>query len=336
MELKDAAGKVVKGDLRADGKTWVPRTTLAYGTTYTATVTATGSDGKEATATSTFTTMAKPANTVRVSSNIGDGNVVGVGMPLVLRFGRDIPANVRDEVERRLWVTTSPAQEGSWNWFSGTELHYRPKAYWQAGTKLDFRIGTGGLPLGGSWYGRADLTIDASIRTDPLVMTVDNKTKKMTVTYKGQVAKTLPVSLGAARTPSSSGTMVVMERLRNTVFDTSDAPDPRDRYVTPIEYAQRLTWGGEFIHAAPWSVQHQGVRNVSHGCVNVSMANAAWLFNLSKVGDPITIKGTERTLQKGNGWTDWSIPWDQYIKGAALPREEAVANTPPGSAPSNG
>ena len=41
-------------------------------------------------------------------------------------------------------------------------------------------------------------------------------------------------------------------------------------YRTEIDYAQRITWSGEFIHAAPWSEGEQGQRNVSHGCVNVS------------------------------------------------------------------
>ena len=64
--------------------------------------------------------------------------------------------------------------------------------------------------------------------------------------------------------------MVVMEKKESTVFDTRDDPDPANRYVTEIDFAQRLTWGGEYIHAAPWSEDVQGRQNVSHGCVNVS------------------------------------------------------------------
>lgn len=329
VELTDADGTAVEGELRSGGTTWVPAQALDYGTTYTAKVSATGDDGRTATATSTFTTMPRPANTVRVSTNIGDGNVVGVGMPMVVRFGRAVPEDRRDDVERRLWVTTSPAQEGAWHWFSGQELHYRPRELWQAGTKLDFRIGTGGLPLGGDWFGRTDLTVDAAVRPDALVMTVDNATKRMTVTHNGRAVRTIPVSLGKPATPSSSGAMVVMERLRNTIFDTTSDPNPANRYKIPIEYALRLTWGGEFVHAAPWSVQHQGVRNVSHGCVNMNMQNAAWLFNLTKLGDPVTVKGTERTINKGNGWTDWSMSWSDYLAGSALPRPPAEPSPTP-------
>ena len=40
----------------------------------------------------------------------------------------------------------------------------------------------------------------------------------------------------------------------------------------------RVTYSGEFIHAAPWSVGSQGVANVSHGCTGLSTADAAWLY----------------------------------------------------------
>ncbi|MFI7576292.1 Ig-like domain-containing protein [Micromonospora sp. NPDC049497] len=324
VELKDSAGTAVEGTPAADGGSWLPTGALEYGETYTATVTATGDDGRPATATSTFTTMAKPANQVRVSSFLGDGQVVGVGMPLIVKFSRDIPEDHRDDVQRRMTVTSTPAQEGIWHWVSPTEIRYRPKEFWKANSTVVYRIQAGGLPLGDGWYGRADLTVD--IKVGPaVVMTVDNRTKRMTVTKDGSVIKTIPVSLGKKTTPSSSGTMVVIEKLRKTVFDTLEELGPVDGYRTKIDYAQRLTWGGEFIHAAPWSEGQQGRVNVSHGCVNVSMANGAWLFANTRVGDPITVKGTERKLQNGNGWTDWNMSWEEYVKGSALPYEPASA-----------
>jgi lipoprotein-anchoring transpeptidase ErfK/SrfK len=327
FELKDGSGKVVEGKLKADGTTWLPNGALDYGTTYTATVTATGDDNKPATATSTFTTMANPANQIRVTSFLGDGAVVGVGMPLIVKFSRAIPQDYRDDLQGRMTVTATPAQEGAWRWISSTEVHYRPKTFWQANTTLAYKIQAGGLPLGDGWYGRSDLTIDAKIGSS-VVMTVDNKNKQMIVTKDGKTIKTIPVSLGAPATPSSSGTMVVVEKLTKTIFDTMDDPNPANRYRTPIEFAQRLTWGGEFIHAAPWSVSKQGNTNVSHGCVNMSQANAQWLYGQTQVGDPITVKGTERKLQDGNGWTDWNMSWDDYIKGSAIPYAPPAPPTP--------
>ncbi|MCX4386362.1 Ig-like domain-containing protein [Micromonospora peucetia] len=331
VELKDSAGAPVEGELAADGKSWLPTGALKYAETYTATVTATGDDDRPATATSTFTTMAKPGKQVRVSSFLGDDQVVGVGMPLIVKFSRAIPEDHRDDVQSRMTVTSSPAQEGIWHWVSPTEIRYRPKQFWQANSTVSYRIQAGGLPLGDGWYGRADLNV--GIKVGPaVVMTVDNKTKRMTVTKDGSVIKTIPVSLGKKSTPSSSGTMVVIEKLRKTVFDTFEELGPEEGYRTKIDYAQRLTWGGEFIHAAPWSEGQQGRVNVSHGCVNVSMANGAWLFTNTRVGDPITVKGTERKLQNGNGWTDWNMSWEQYVKGSALPYEPPAETAPEGTA----
>ncbi|TDC66027.1 L,D-transpeptidase [Micromonospora sp. KC207] len=327
IELKDSAGAPVEGTLAADGASWLPKAALKYGETYTATVTATGDDGKPTQATSTFTTMAKPGKQVRISSFLGDDQVVGVGMPLIVKFSRAVPEDYRDDVQRRMTVTSTPAQEGIWHWVSPTEIRYRPKEFWRAGSAISYRVQAGGLPLGDGWYGRADLTVD--IKTGPaVIMTVDNRTKLMTVTKDGKVIKTIPVSLGKKSTPSSSGTMVVIEKLRKTVFDTFEELGPEEGYRTKIDYAQRLTWGGEFIHAAPWSEGQQGSVNVSHGCVNVSMKNGAWLFDNTRVGDPITVKGTERKLANGNGWTDWNMSWDEYVKGSALPYDPDAAASP--------
>jgi lipoprotein-anchoring transpeptidase ErfK/SrfK len=160
---------------------------------------------------------------------------------------------------------------------------------------------------------------------------VDDKTKKLVATQDGRVVKTFPVSLGRASKPSFSGTMVVMERLAKTVFDSSTYGTPvnsRDGYRTDVQFAERLTWDGQFIHAAPWSVADQGRRNVSHGCVNVSTPNGQWIYNWVKVGDPVVVKGTGRRLNPGNGFTAWDVPWEEFVKGSALGREGAPTPSP--------
>jgi lipoprotein-anchoring transpeptidase ErfK/SrfK len=318
VRLVDAAGKAVPGSLRPDGSSWVPDQTLEYGTKYHLQVTATDDEGRTTAAEQDFTTMGQPDQTVRVTSFLGDNQVVGVAMPLIVKFSREIPSAERANVQRRLFVKSDPPQEGIWRWVSSTEVRYRPKAYWQPGTKISYRLATGGLPMGDGYYGREDVTVAASVGPS-VILTVDNRTKKMTVTRNGKLLRTIPVSLGKAKTPSSSGTMVIIEKLRKTVFDTFAELGPTEGYRTDIEYAQRLTWGGEYIHAAPWSENVQGQTNVSHGCVNVSMANAKWLYGITMMGDPVIVKGTERKLQNGNGWTEWNMTWSEYVKGSALP-----------------
>src|SRR5262245_1157422 len=72
----------VPGGLRADGSAWVPATPLAYATSYTAVVTASGPAGDPgARASTTFTTMARPRRLTGTGLYLFDGQVYGVAMP---------------------------------------------------------------------------------------------------------------------------------------------------------------------------------------------------------------------------------------------------------------
>lgn len=325
VTLQDAAGGAVEGAAAPataapaspapGGAEWMPAKQLKYATEYTATVTAGG-----AKTTVKFTTMAKPSSLARTTSQIGDGQVVGVGMPMILSFGVDIPKDKRAGIQKRLFMSSDPPQEGVWNWYSPKEIHYRPKEYWQAGTKLSLRAAVGGVSFGGKSYGEKDITVDTTVGKK-LVMEVDNATKQMTVTEDGVLLKTMPVSLGKPSNPSDSGNFIVMVKNEWEWFDSSTygvPVDSPDGYRTKVEYPQRITWSGQYIHAAPWSVKDQGKRNVSHGCVNVSLDLAKWLYGVTHIGDPVIVKGTEARVKYGDGWTDWELPWDEYRKGSAL------------------
>jgi lipoprotein-anchoring transpeptidase ErfK/SrfK len=323
VTLTDDSGDTIAGSAGYDASTWVSTKQLAYGTHYTATVTSTGSEGKSAKTTTSFTTMALPNNLVRVQSALGDNLVYGTGMPVVITLGHSVARSDRAAFQKRLTVASTPAQTGSWYWMSDSEIHYRPKTYWAPGTKLHITVQTGGLPFGNGYFGKNDLTVDASITTTPLQVTVDDKTHTVTVARDGKVVKRMPASLGKTSTPSSSGALVIMTRKPSELFDSSlgtggipvNAPGG---YKLLVYYTMRLTWGGQFIHAAPWSVRSQGHTDVSHGCTNISTANAKWIYDNSHVGDPVTVKNTTRKLAWGDGWTDWNVSWNSYLKGSAL------------------
>jgi lipoprotein-anchoring transpeptidase ErfK/SrfK len=321
VELTGADGKQVDGHLRDDASSWVPDEPLDYTTTYTVKLTA-KKDGKDVSQTTKFTTMQRPGNRMDAHLYMADNATYGQAMPIVIEFGQGgIAAADRAAVERRLFVTSTPAQVGAWHWDSDTQIEYRSKDYWQPNTKIHARLGLGGLPVGGGRYGKQDITIDAAIDGTKRVVEVDNASKQLVARQDGQVVKTMPVSLGKADKPSFSGTMVIMERLDKTTFDSSTYGTPvnsKDGYRTDVQFAERLTWDGQFIHAAPWSVAQQGHVNVSHGCVNVATDNAQWIYNWIKVGDPVVVKGTEVHLHQGNGWTAWDLSWDDFVKGSAL------------------
>jgi lipoprotein-anchoring transpeptidase ErfK/SrfK len=305
------------GALRDDGTAWVPDQPLEYGRAYRAEVTATSPDGAHSrTQVSTFTTMTEPDRHTGTGLYLRPDKTYGVAMPVVVEFDPPVPPSARATVQRRLFVRSSPPQPGAWRWEGGGQAFYRPPSYWLPGTVLAVRIALKGQPMGGGYYGDTDRVATVRIGRK-LLLAVNNRGKRMNVYIGGKLVRRIPVSLGKPSTPSSSGHLVIMSKEQATVFDTRrEGPDG---YRINIRYAQRLTWGGEFIHAAPWSEGDQGYRNVSHGCVNVSYADARWLFDRTRIGDPVIVRGTEVKVTPGNGWTAWDLPWTQYVRGSALP-----------------
>ncbi|MEU7781922.1 L,D-transpeptidase [Micromonospora parva] len=336
VRLVDDTGTLVSAEPREDRSAWVPTAALRPRHTYTAMVTATADSGRTTTRTTTFTTAAastKPQVTSTLS--IADKRTYGTAMPVTIGFEPPIAREARADVQRRLFVTTNPPQPGVWSWVDdGSQVYYRARDLWRPGTTISVRAGLAGLPIGGSHIGDADRTATSRIGRQ-VALDIDNATKQMRVLRDGKLIRTIPVSLGKRGTPTSSGKMVIMEKHQQTTFDTRG--EPNGGYVVDVADAQRLTWGGEFIHGAPWSVSDQGHRNVSHGCTNISPANADWLMGVTQVGDLVTVTGTEVRLQPGNGWTAWNTSWAQFIKGSALPvPTDLRAATPPARAVADG
>jgi lipoprotein-anchoring transpeptidase ErfK/SrfK len=326
VTLTDAKGAKVDGAMRADGSAWVPGKPLKHKQTYTAHITATNDKGGKATATRTFTTMAEPGRRTQTTLYMRSGATYGVAMPVTVAFDPPVPKEARAAVQHRLFVTTDPPQPGVWSWIDdGSQVYYRAPDFWKPGTKISVRSALQGLPMGKGRYGDTDHVAAATIAKDKVTMAVDNKTKRMSVFKNDKLIRKVPVSLGKPSTPTSSGKMVIMEKFDQTVFDTTGSADP---YVVTVQDAQRLTWGGEFIHSAPWSVGVQGSMNVSHGCTNVSPTDARWLMQISHIGDLVEFTGTEVKLDPGNGWTAWNESWGEYIKGSALPVPAELKSQP--------
>jgi hypothetical protein len=63
-------------------------------------------------------------------------------------------------------------------------------------------------------------------------------------------------------------------------------------------------------------VGDQGHRNVSHGCINMSTENAAWLQGIANKGDIVTVNHSGGPkLEVWDGLGDWNIPWETWLKG---------------------
>jgi len=108
------------------------------------------------------------------------------------------------------------------------------------------------------------------------ISTVDIAKHMMVVKRGNEVLRRIPVTTGKPGWDTRVGTKVIMSKSRNVVMDAAsidvDPSDP-EYYRLDVEYAMRVTWSGEYLHAAPWSESSQGEENVSHGCTGMSLAN---------------------------------------------------------------
>ena len=314
--VEDVDGDQVPGAAVAGGS-WVSAGGLIPSTTYKVSATATNAAGAPTTLTSTFTTAA-PSKVLGSKVAPLEGETVGVGMPIVVYF--TAPVTDRAAVEKRLKVEESTPVLGAWHWYSDTEVHYRPAQYWPPGEKVTVTVGIKGVDAGNGVWGVNDRVVHFQVG-DSHIATVDAKTDKMTVEDNGKVVKEIPVSLGRDKYPTTSGIHVVLEKTPSIVMDSATVGIPKgnpDYYKETVLWDVRISWSGEFVHAAPWSVADQGRENVSHGCVNASTADAEWFYNFSRRGDIVQVLNTPRQLESGNGWTDWNMSWSQWLAGSAV------------------
>lgn len=308
------------GSMAQDGSSWTAGERLEPGLAYAVRTVGEGSDGKRVVKTSTFTTEDLTLDRQTYASVAPlQGETVGVGMPVIVTF--DVPVTDRASMERHMSVESTPAQAGSWRWLSNTEVHWRPRKYWQAGTDVAVDLDINSVAAGGGVYGQEDREVDFQVG-DAHVYKVNAQTHQMQVFNNGTLQRTIPITTGKSGFTTRSGTKVIVEKYREKRMNSETvgigANDPEFYDIDDVEYAMRLTYTGEFIHAAPWSVGSQGSANVSHGCTGMSTANAAFLYNMTVRGDVVEYTGTDRPMTLTNGFGDWNVDFATWSKGSAL------------------
>lgn len=251
----------------------------------------------------------------------GAGKVVGVGQPVRIVLDRDVESKAaRAAVERRLSVTTTPRVAGSWHWMSDRELHYRGARFWAPRTSIAVRLDLTGLGLPGGTWGSGRRTTSFTTG-DALTSTVDVAAKTMTVARNGKVLRSMPASMGKPGFETRNGTFLVLEKFEDKVMDSATLALPAGEasYRTAVRHAVRITNSGTFTHGAPWSVDAQGRRNVSHGCINLSPSNASWYFDQVRRGDVVTVVNSGVGPNSWDaGSQDWNMSFAQWRSGSAL------------------
>ncbi|NUR30014.1 MAG: L,D-transpeptidase, partial [Catenulispora sp.] len=177
-------------------------------------------------------------------------------------------------------------------------------------------------------YGDANKALTFKIGPARIAV-AENTTHHMIVTIDGVQVKNMPISMGKdgyvttatgdkVLFPTRSGTHVVMSRelehqMSSASYGVTDPNNP-NYYDELIKLCCRISYSGEFVHAAPWSVGSQGKRNVSHGCINISTANAQWFYDNFRLGDVVVVRNTGRPQKIGDSaGAVWDIPWNKMI-----------------------
>ena len=317
------AGDPVTGRLNAARTVWRSRWALDVSQRYTVSATAVGSSGARITRRSSFRTFA-PARTFSAQIVEGYRQTYGVGIPIILYFDR--PIVDRAAVERALQITTSKTVVGAWYWdgpcrLAPVCLYFRPRHYWPAHTRVSFTGHLNGVEGAPGVYGHHTLTQTFVIGTS-LIVLASTARHSMNVYRDGKLFAHWPISTGRPGDDTPNGTYLTIEK-ENPV----DMVGPG--YNLEVPWSVRFTWSGDYLHDAYWSVGEQGATNVSHGCVNMSPADAEIYYEMAAPGDPVKIIGSPRAGTWDNGWTMWFLPWKRWVRGSAL--HEAVRTGSRGS-----
>jgi len=316
VSMVNEDGTPVDGQLSPDGLTWSTAEPLGYNKQYTLDAEALGLGGV-ARARMTFETQS-PENLTMPYVLPNNGEVVGIGQPVAIRFDEDI--SNRLAAQRAITVTTNPPVEGAFYWLNNREVRWRPQHYWKPGTAVEVAVNTYGVDLGDGLFGQENVTTRITIG-DEVVATADDATKTMTVRVNGEVVKTMPISMGKNSTPTDNGAYIIGDRYSHLIMDSSTYGVPVNSpngYRLEVDWATQMSYSGIYVHSAPWSVGSQGYTNVSHGCLNVSPSNAIWFYDNTKRGDIVEVVNTVGpTLSGTDGLGDWNIPWAQWRAGNA-------------------
>jgi lipoprotein-anchoring transpeptidase ErfK/SrfK len=214
-------------------------------------------------------------------------------------------------------VNGTPAQ-GAWYFeksaiYSGypLEAHYRTQGYWPAHAKIHLDLSVKGKSAGTGLVFDNSLSLDMSTGAAN-ISRIDGHTERMIVTSDGKQVFSFPVSLGKASTPTFGGVKVVMEKDK---IQRMTGPG----YDLKVPWSVRITNSGEFVHSASWNGGNIGQRSTSHGCTNLTAADAQRFFAFAQIGDVTVYTHTGGpTMPNWDGYGDWNLPWSTWQAGGAL------------------
>ncbi len=247
---QDARETPVPGRISEDGRTWKPDDErLALAAKYTVDAVAVDGSGRRSARHATFATHVPEERFIGYVAP-EDRSTVGTGMIVSLEFNRKITR--RAAVERAVRVTARPAVEIRPHWFGDTRLDFRPEDYWKPGTQVTVDLNLRDVEGAPGVYGLQRRTFTFTVGRSQ-VSVVDASAHTMRVRRDGELLTTVPVTAGAAKTPTYNGKMVITEMLEVTRMNSRTVGFGGEYDIPDVPHAIRLTSSGTFLHGNYWA-----------------------------------------------------------------------------------
>lgn len=340
-------GTAINGEI-SDGTMWTASDPLDYGVTYTISGDAVDAAGattpfsgtlstvkpKEAKLGSAGESLNSGKNTfVPAYMQIPDGAKVGIAAPIIITFASKVAD--RAAAERALHVTVTDENgepleiEGSWGWMQDEQIqadgpkqsrvHFRPKEYWPAHAQIHVEANLKGINYGSGW-GQKNIVRDFEIG-DKMVVKADVDSHRLLLIVNDEIVKNYPVSYGVPKTVDDGRTTVSGIHVITDKDEEYTMCNPKYGYCGfKAQYAVRINNNGEFIHVNQQTAAAGllGRANVSHGCVNMSLADGKDFYDRVYYGVPVDVEGTGVKMSYSDYIWDWAVSWEDWKSFSAL------------------
>lgn len=201
---------------------------------------------------------------------------------VTLTFSEDIANTPGSEK----FFSTEPVVAGTWTWTQANQIKFTPSDGWGYENKVRVRIKGGPNSLRGSSGSYLSYNFESYFLTIPRKMIdVNLSTQSLTCYDAGEPVFSCLISSGRPGYETPTGYYRIYAKDRIAVM-ASPPGAVEQYYVDDVPYACWVVVGVA-IHGAYWHSAFGSVR--SHGCINVSVSNAAWVFEWAPIGTRVHI-----------------------------------------------
>jgi hypothetical protein len=180
-------------------------------------------------------------------------------------------------------LSIDPPVPGALKWMSATQAVFTPSSKWGFETPVTVKIKGGPAGPAGSSGSYIDRTITNIFTTMPQKMIDLNLSEQKLYCYEeGALVFECWVATGKAGYRTRAGDFRIYAKDR--YVDMQNSPGEEAYLVTDVPFVNWFS-GGMAIHGCYWSSEYGYPR--SHGCVNVTVGNAEWIFNWAPIGTPV-------------------------------------------------